>query len=89
MEDLFVGNRISLTFDDVPRDHIIATVTRTFSDSDEGFGPEIEDYAACWLEIRCEGNARGAIKNVVLLTDSRYSLDGRFVTIRKVHLLSA
>jgi hypothetical protein len=86
MEDLFVGDRISLTFDDIPRDQIIATVAGTFSDIEEGLGPEAEDYVACWFQIR-EGDTRGAINNVLLLTDGRYSLDGRSVTIRKVHLL--
>ncbi len=42
MEDLFVGDRISLTFDDIPRDQIIATVAGTFSDIEEGLGPEAE-----------------------------------------------
>jgi hypothetical protein len=47
MEDLFVGDRISLTFDDIACDQITATVARTLSDTEEGLGPEIEDYVAC------------------------------------------
>jgi hypothetical protein len=87
MEGLFFGDRVSLTFDDIPRDQIIATVARTFSDNEEGLGPEIEDYVACWLAISRDGETRGAINSVALLTDGRCSLDGRFVTIRKIHLL--
>jgi hypothetical protein len=84
MEDLFVGDRITLRFDDTPRDQITATVVRTLSDKEEGLGPEIENYVACWFEISREGDPRGAIDNVVLLTTGRYSLDGRLVTIRKI-----
>ena len=84
MEDLFAGDRISLTFDDIPRDQITATVARTLSDREEGLGPEIEDFVARWVEISREGDARGAINNVVLLTNFRYSLDGRYVTIHKI-----
>ena len=42
MEDLFAGDRISLTFDDMACDQITATVARTLSDTEEGLGPEIE-----------------------------------------------
>ena len=84
MEDLFVGDRISLTFDDIPRDQITASISRKLSDREEGLGPEIEDYIAYWLEISREGDTRGAIENVLLLTTGRYWLDGRFVTIRKI-----
>jgi hypothetical protein len=84
---LFVGDRISLTFEDKPRDQIIATVAGTFSDFEEGLGPEIEDYVACWLAISRDGETCEAINDVALLTDGRCSLDGRFVTIRKIHLL--
>jgi hypothetical protein len=84
MEDLLIGDRICLTFDDLSRDQMTATVCRTLSDTEEGLGPEIEDYVACWVEISCEGDTRQAISNVVLMTNGRYSFDGRFVTIRKI-----
>ncbi|HEX4785234.1 MAG TPA: hypothetical protein VH350_12890 [Candidatus Sulfotelmatobacter sp.] len=84
MEDLSVGDRISVTFDDMPRDQITATVSRTLSDTEEGLGPEIEDYIAYWIEISRDGDPRATISNVVLLTTGRYSLDGRSVTIRKI-----
>ena len=84
MEQLLAGDRITLTFDDTPRDEMTATVARTLSDTQEGLGPEIEDYVAFCLEISREGDTRGAINNVVLMTNGRYSLDGRFVTIRKI-----
>ena len=87
MQGVFIGDRISLTFDDMPRDRIIATVARMPSDIEEGLGPQIEDYVARWLEIRPDGDTRAAISNVLLMTNGRYSLDGRFVTIRKIHLL--
>lgn len=84
MEDLYAGDRITLTFDDSPCDHITATVVRTLSDRQEGLGPEIEEYIACWVEISREGDTPRAINNVVLMTDGRYSLDGRVVTIHKM-----
>ena len=84
MENLFAGDRISLTFDDTPCDPITATVSRTLSDTEEGLGPEIEDYICYWLEICREGDPREAICNVVLMTNGRYAFDGRFVTIRKI-----
>ena len=84
MADLYVGDRISLIFDDTPQDQITATITRKLSDWEEGLSPEIEDYIDYWLEITCDGNRSGTICNVVLLTTGRYWLDGRFVTIRKI-----
>jgi len=84
MENLFAGDRISVTFDDTPCNQITATVARTLSDTEEGLGPESEDYICYWLEICAEGDPPEAIKNVVLMTNCRYSLDGRFVTIRKI-----
>ena len=44
MEDLFAGDRISLTFDDIPGDQITATVSRTLSDKEEGLGPHCFGY---------------------------------------------
>ena len=84
MEDLFVGDRINLIFDEIPREQITATVTRTLSDKEEGMGPEVEDYVACWIEITLDGETCPTVSNVVLLTNCRYWLDGRFVTIRKI-----
>jgi hypothetical protein len=84
MEDLFAGDRINLIFDDIPREQMTATVTRTLSDKEEGMGPEVEDYVACWIEIALDGETSPTMSNVVLLTDCRYSLDGQFVTIRKI-----
>jgi hypothetical protein len=84
MGDLFVGDRIGLTFDDTPGDQITAMVCRKLSDREEGLGPEIENFIAYWLEIICEGDIHQTICNVVLMTDGRYSLDGRCVTIRKL-----
>ncbi len=84
MEDLVVGDRISLIFDDIPCDQITAKVTRMLSDQEEGLGPEAEDYVACWIELTLDGETCPMISNVVLMTNFRYSLDGRFVTIRKI-----
>ena len=84
MEDIFVGDRISLVFDDAPREQITATVNRMLSDEEEGLGPEIEYYVACWIEVILDGDACSTMSNVVLMTDCRYSLDGRAVTIRKI-----
>ncbi len=84
MEDIFVGDRIALTFDDIPRDQITARVTRKLSDTQEGLSPEIEDYVDYWLEISCDGDKRGTICNVLLLTTGQYWFDGRYVTIYKM-----
>jgi hypothetical protein len=46
IEELLIGDRISVMFDDIPREEITATVARTLSDTQEGLGPEIEDYVA-------------------------------------------
>jgi hypothetical protein len=84
MEDLFAGDRISLIFDDIPGEQITATVSRTLSDREEGLGPEIEDYVAYWVEITLDGQTCQTMCNVIMLTNCRYSLDGRIVTIRKI-----
>lgn len=84
MEDLFAGDRIKLIFDDMSCEQITATVNRTLSDRDEGLGPEVEDYVAYWIEVILDGETCPLMCNVVMLTDCRYSLDGRFVTIRKI-----
>ena len=85
MEDLLVGDRISLIFDDITREQITATVTRMLSDREEGLGPETEDYVACWIEISRDEDTGPMINNVILLmTDCRYSFDGGLVTIRKI-----
>jgi hypothetical protein len=89
MEDLSVGDRISLMFDDTPRDQITASMSRKLPDREEGLSPEIEGYVAYWLEISREGDTRGAIDNVLLLTTSRYWLDGRLVTIRKIGVINS
>ena len=83
--DFFAGDRISLIFDDIPDKEITATVHRKLSDWEEGLSPEVEEYVDYWLEINCEDEKGGTICNVLLLTTGRYWLDGRFVTIRKIH----
>lgn len=84
MEDILVGDRISLIFDDAPRGQITATVNRMLSDKEEGLGPETEDYIACWIEIILDGDTCSSISDVILMTNCRYSFDGRSVTIRKI-----
>lgn len=84
MEDLLTGDRINVIFEDLPCEQINATVNRTLSDKEEGLGPEVEDYVAYWIEITLDGETCPTMCNMVMLTDCRYSLDGRFVTIRKI-----
>ena len=84
MENLSVGDRVRVTFEDTPCDQITATISRMLSDRQEGLGPEIEVYIATWLEISPETETRAEVRNVLLMTDGRYSLDGRFVTIHKI-----
>ncbi len=94
IEALVVGDRIELAYEDNPEIVIYATVSRLMSDRDEGMGPEVEDYIACWLEIdmeRVEENsatqplsrADAWRRTVVLGTDHKCSLDGRPVKLRK------
>ena len=84
MENLLVGDRITLTFDDGPCDEVVATIANRLSDEQEGLGPESEDYVCFWFEITREADPSGAIANLLFMTNGRYSLDGRFVTIRKL-----
>jgi len=84
MEYLYAGDRVCLTFEDASGDAITATVIRTLSDEEEGLGPEAEDYVACWFELQCEGENSPRLSKLVFMTDDRYLLDGRHVTIRKI-----
>jgi len=78
------GDRIELFFEDDPATTIRATVGRLLSDRDEGMGIEVEDYAACWIEITVDEPSGIDAKQVVLLgTDFQYRLNGRRVTVRK------
>jgi hypothetical protein len=51
MLNLQSGDRIELSYEDAPATKIRATVGRLLTDRDEGMGSEVEDYAACWIEI--------------------------------------
>lgn len=84
MEYISVGDRVSLIFDDAASDPITATVLRALSDSEAGLSPEAEDYVACWIEIRCDGENQPERCNLLFMTDDRYALDGRHVTVRKI-----
>ena len=55
MTDLIVGDRIELLYEDSPQTVVRATVNRILTDQEEGMGPEIEDYVACWFEIELAG----------------------------------
>ncbi len=84
MVNLQSGDRIELFYEDAPATKIRATVGHLLSDRDEGMGSEVEDYAACWIEITVDEPSSIDAKQVVLLgTDFQYRLNGRLVTIRK------
>lgn len=84
MTDLRVGDQIELLYEDSPQAVMRATVSRILTDQDEGMGPEIEDYVACWFEIELMGIEGESPKQTVTLgTDFKYSLNGRHVTVRK------
>ncbi len=84
MLDLQPGDRIELIYEDAPATKIRATVRRLLTDRDEGMGVEVEDYAACWIEITLdEPNHMDAEQVVLLGTDFHYRLNGRPVTLRK------
>ena len=83
---LSVGDRLSLTFDETEPacDPVTATVVRTLSDREEGLSPEADDYVACWIEIRCDGDTLPKICTLVFRMDDSYTLDGQSVTIQKI-----
>ena len=94
MPDLVVGDHIELLYADSPRTVMHATVSRILTDQDEGMGPEVEDYVACWFEIDITGfegedvtqislRADAWASAMTLGTDFKYSLNGRHVTLRK------
>ena len=84
MLDLQSGDRIELFYEDAPATIISATVARVLTDRDEGMGIEVEDYAACWIEITVDEPGDMDAKQVVLLgTDFQYRLNGRGVNLRK------
>lgn len=90
---LIVGDQIELVFEDEPEIVIRATVSKLLSDRDEGMGPEVEDYIACFCEIEMEQTEADAAQEVsrtdawkrtlALGTDRKCSLDGRPVRLRK------
>ena len=84
MLNLESGDRIELFYEDTPASTIRATVGRLLSDRDEGMGLEVEEYAACWIEITVDEPRDMDANEVVLLgTDFQYRLNGRPVTISK------
>ena len=84
MLNLQSGDRIELLYEDAPAATIRATVNRLLTDRDEGMGIEIEDYAACWIEITVDEPNDMDAKQVVLLgADFQPRLNGRLVTLRK------
>ena len=84
MLNLQSGDRIELCYEDAPATKIRATVGRLLTDRDEGMGSEVEDYAACWIEVAVDEPRDTDANQVVLLgTDFQYRLNGRPVTIRK------
>ena len=84
MLNLQSGDRIELFYEDAPAMTIRATVGRLLSVRDEGMGIEVEDYAACWIEITVDEPSDMDAQQVVLLgTDFQYRLNGRPVNLRK------
>lgn len=89
MLDLTIGDRIELFYEDTPGDATPSTtmsakVVRLLTDQEEGMGPEVEDYMACWIEITLDDPCDLETNQLVLLgTDCLYRLNGRQVTIRK------
>jgi hypothetical protein len=84
MLDLQAGDRIELRYEDAPTTTIHATVGRLLTDREEGMGVEVEDYAACWIEITLDEPSDMDAKQVVLFcTDFRYRLNGRRVNLCK------
>jgi len=84
MLNLESGDRIELLYEDAPATAIRATVSRLLTDRDEGMGTEVEDYAACWIEITVDEPSDMDAQQVLLFgTDFQYRLNGRPITLRK------
>jgi hypothetical protein len=84
MLNLQCGDRIEVSYEDTPATKIRATVGRLLTNRDEGMGIEVEDHAACWIEITVDDPSDMDANQVVLLgTDFQYRLNGRQVTLRK------
>lgn len=84
MLNLQSGDRIELIYEDGPGTTILATVERLLTDQDEGMGLEVEQYAACWIEVTVDDPTAMESKQIILLnTDFQYRLNGRQVTLRK------
>jgi hypothetical protein len=85
MDVLKPGDMIRLTFADRPDEPLLATVSSSLSDADEGLGPEVQDYVACWLEISVGScDDPGSRRSIALGTDFQYTLDGRKLTLTKL-----
>ncbi len=84
-DDLRVGDRIEIAFDDAPQETMNAIVTGFESDQQEGFSPEIEDYVACWVDLNESSSTEARSRRALALgTDGRYAIDGRIVTWKRV-----
>ncbi len=83
MEKLLPGDRVELTFTDEVSRPVQATICSIRSDEQEGLGPEIEDYVACWLEVSFSTCAQER-RSISFGTDFRYSMDGRELALRKL-----
>jgi hypothetical protein len=84
MPELTIGEEIEIVYEDAPRETRRGRVTRFMSDEDLGIGPEIEDYVACWVEVALDGVAGDGARQILTMgTDSRYSINGRHVQLRK------
>lgn len=86
MDDtLNVGDRIRLIFADAPNQTEEAVVCSTLSNQQEGLGPEIGDYVACWLEVSLASCSDvSSRRSISLGTDFAYSMDGRKLQIEKL-----
>ena len=85
MDTLQPGDKIQITFVDAPGETLEATVCSALSDAEEGLGPEIQDYVACWLEITLGScDHPESRRSVTLGTDFQYDMGGRKLTITKL-----
>jgi hypothetical protein len=84
MNDLQPGDQIDIVFADAPGQSARATVSRFWSDQQEGLSPEAEDYIYGWLEISPgDQGALAQTQTIALRADWKYYMDGREVEIRK------
>lgn len=84
LRDFKAGDTAAVTFEDSHEVAFNAIITGFASDRDEGMSPEIQDYVACWINVKNLGsNSAAKQREITLGTDYQLYLDGSKVTLLK------